>query len=160
MSIYVPFFNEAGQFVLATIPSLIILAILPLLFRVIGLRYIKKNFDNAHPRLYLTALENEALMNDRWAKFVLRCQACHTNCIEDCIIWWPAAVAALLFSGITNMALSLAAIHLGLRFFYIFLYCFIDHKVISYARSVVWVMAWTCPLIMLFECTSSIANRI
>lgn len=158
MTVYLPFFNTHGQLIMASIPSQIIMAYLPLVFRLIGLCSLKKNFDNAHPRLYLAALENEALMNDKKAKFVLRCQACHLNSVEDCIIWWPAALVALSYSGISLMAMSLSAIHLGLRFFYIFLYCFIDNKAASYIRSIVWVMGWACPLIMLFEATNNVAT--
>ena len=153
----IPVFSTQGQFILATIPAQIIMAYLPVVLRTIGLCALKKNFDNAHPRLYLAALENEALMNDRKAKFVLRCQACHLNSVEDCFIWWPAAICALLYSGIPNLALSLSAIHLGLRFFYIFLYCFVDNRFVSYLRSVLWFFAWCCPLIMLFECTKNIS---
>ena len=144
-------FNSHGQFILVSIPTQILMVMIPLFMRFLGLCTIKKRFDNAHPRLYLAALENEALMNDRKSKFVLRCHACHLNCIEDCIIWWPAAIVTLLFSGVKYLGVSLTGIHLCLRFIYVILYCCFDSKFMSYIRSSVWFLGWCCPMIMLIE---------
>ena len=144
-------FNSETEFILITIPCLILMAYIPFVFRLFGQCSLKKKFDNKTPRLFIAALESEALMGNREAKFVLRCQACHLNMLEDCAVWWPAALGALIFSGVHRLALICCAIHMGLRLIYIFLYCFIDSNPASYLRSLVWLLAWACPLVMLFE---------
>ena len=152
-------FTPAAQFILITIPCLAIMALIPWVLRNIGLCALKKHFDNANPRLYLASLENEALMNNLQAKYVLRCHACHLNAIENLICWWPAALSALLFSYQDNLALIITAIHFCLRFIYILLYCFTDNQAFSYVRSMVWFSAWACPLIILFECAHNIGKN-
>ena len=147
----IPLFTPNTEFILITIPCLIIMAYIPYVFRLCGLCSLKKTFDNKAPRLFLSGLESEALMDNRQAKFVLRCHACHLNCLEDCAMWWPAAIGALLFSYVCQLALIASAIHMGLRLIYIFLYCFNGSRCFSYVRSLVWLMAWSCHLIMLFE---------
>ena len=144
-------FTSDCEFILISIPIGIIIAFIPLLIRFFAISSLKKVLDNKAPRLFLASLESEALMDNKQAKFALRCHACHLNMIEDCIIWWPAAIGSLLFSYTNKMSLALTAIHMILRFLYVFVYCFNGNKGLSYLRSFIWFCGWVCPMIMLFE---------
>ncbi len=145
-------YTREAQFVMSTIPVHIIMAYLPYIVRQIAILMLGKGFDNANPRLFMASLENEALSGNPAPLFALRAHACHLNSMENLAFWIPAAIAALIYSGIEHMALSLAAIHIGLRFIYMILYLVSSNKGLSYARTAIWFMAWVCPLIILYEC--------
>lgn len=145
-------YTSEAQYVLVSIPVHIIVAYLPYLVRQIAILALGKGFDNTNPRLFMASLENEALSGNPAPLFALRAHGCHLNSIENLAFWIPAAIAALLYSGVPYLALSLTAIHMGLRVIYTALYLISGNKVLSYFRSVVWFMAWFCPLIILYEC--------
>ena len=145
-------YTREAQFVLVTIPVHIIMAYIPYAIRQIAILMMRKGFDNANPRLYIASLENEALSGNPAPLFALRAHGCHLNSIENLGFWIPAVLAALLYSTVPYLALIVAAIHLGLRFFYMLFYLFNSNKIVSYFRSLIWFFAWCCPLVVLWEC--------
>ena len=147
----VELYTSSAEFILISIPIHIILAYLPLFMRYIGICRMKKIWDNANPRLYIASLENEALSGNELALFPLRAHYCHLNSMENLAFIIPAILAQIFFSGVKKLALSLCAIHLGLRFIYCILFMFFNVDCISYLRTLVWLCAWACPMIMLFE---------
>ena len=152
----ISYYTQEATFILVSIPITIVMAYIPWVIALFGHLGIKTSYDNANPRLYLASLENDALSGNSSSLFTLRAQACHYNSLENVACWSAAPIISLLFSGVPLLALCLTAIHTGLRFFYILLYCFNGNQMISYLRSLIFWAAWCCPLIMLFECTSDI----
>lgn len=150
--------TREAQFILVTIPIHIILAYIPYAVRQIAILMLRKGFDNANPRLYMASLENEALSGNPAPLFAIRAHGCHLNSIENLGFWIPAAIAGIVFSGVQYLALVLAAIHLGLRVFYVLIYLFNSNKYVSFVRSLLWFLAWCCPLILLWECVHELAG--
>ena len=159
MSIAIPYYTTFTEFLLISIPCQIVMSYIPHILKLIGCCFLKSNYDNANPRLYMASLENEALIGDEVAQFVLRCHACTLNCLEDLLIYAAAPIAILLFSENKLLGFILAWIHLGLRLLYIVLYCFVARQCLSYLRSIVFWLAWACPMIMLFETAHNIGAR-
>ena len=150
--------SSEAQFVLVTIPIVIIMAYLPYVVRQLAILRMKRGFDNVNPRLFIASLENEALSGNPEPLFALRAHACHLNSIENLAFWIPAALLGLLYSDVHYLVLCLAAIHIGLRFIYAMIYLFTSNKALSYLRSLIWFMAWCCPLIILWECVAELGR--
>ena len=144
-------YSRSAEWILISIPCTIIIAYLPLIARYFGVSRMGKLWDNANPRLYIASLENEALSGNYLALLPLRAHAAHLNSIEDLAIFVPACIASFLFSQVDKLAIICAAIHMGLRCIYLLIYIFNSSPGFSYVRTLVWFLAWACPMIMLFE---------
>ena len=147
----VKLYTSDAEFILISIPIHILLTYIPLIFRYIGVCRMKKIWDNANPRLYIASLENEALSGNELALFPLRAHYCHLNSIENLAFIVPAILAQIFFSGTNKMAVALCGIHLGFRFLYMLLFIFTSNNCLSYIRTLCWLCAWVCPMIMLFD---------
>ena len=159
MSIAIPYYTGDTEFILITIPIQMILTYVPHIIRLFVSRRLPSKYDNANPRLYISSLENEALVGNTVAATVVRCNACTLNCLEDLLIWAPAPIVNLLFSESPKMGVALGALHLIFRVAYIILYCFFSSPALSYVRSFVFWAGWLFPMIMLFEAAHNIGPR-
>ena len=160
MSLVIPMYTAETEFILISIPVTIILAYIPWLIKLIGYCGLKSRYDNANPRLYVSSLENEALIGNKAAQFVLRAHACNLNSIEDLACYSAAPIVGLLTSEVPKLTLSFCAIHLCLRFLYMLLYVFNGSRPLSFLRSLVFWLGWCSPLVILFECAHAVGDRL
>ncbi|WFD31288.1 hypothetical protein MSPP1_002322 [Malassezia sp. CBS 17886] len=91
-------------------------------------------WPNHMPRAFVTQLAARPVLEDRKAKltklerFVLRCEGCQQNNVENL----PIILVALVSGGYLN---RMAAWYMGLRFVYTILYMFTDDLFLSSLRS-------------------------
>ena len=157
-SLAIPYFSSKTELILITLPLNILFAYIPWVVKMIMLcRY--KTYDNAHPRLYISSLENDALAGNNAARMILRLNSATLNGIEMVAVWSAAPIATMMFSDVPTWSVTLTALFLSFRIIYYFLYIFIDHRMISYLRTFFFYLAWCCPIMMLFEAAHYIGDR-